>query len=77
MVPVFLWIRLRRKAGLPAGALMGELCILLGAERFLVEFWRLGPRWIAGLSVAQGLALLLVAVGVSGRCWSARTRRGL
>ncbi len=46
---------------------MGELGVLLGLERFVVEFWRLGPRGFAGLSVAQGLALLLIAVGLSGR----------
>ncbi len=63
MVPVFLWLRARRRAALPAGLLMAELCILMGAERFLAEYWRLGPRGAAGLSVSQWLALLLTAVG--------------
>jgi phosphatidylglycerol:prolipoprotein diacylglycerol transferase len=63
MVPVFLWIRKRKRARLPAGRLVSELCILLGAERFLAEFWRLGPRGTAGLSVSQWLALALAAVG--------------
>jgi phosphatidylglycerol:prolipoprotein diacylglycerol transferase len=65
MLPVFLWITARKRARLPAGLLVSQLCILMGAERFLTEFWRVGPKGPAGLSVAQWLALLLIALGGS------------
>ena len=67
MGPVFAWIWARRGRGLPSGALAWELAILMGAERFVVEFWRRGTPWLAGLTPSQWLALLLIAVGVIGR----------
>lgn len=67
MLPVYLWLRVRRRAALPAGALTFELFLLLGVERFLAEFWRLGERGPAGLTVSQWLALALAAIGVVGR----------
>jgi phosphatidylglycerol:prolipoprotein diacylglycerol transferase len=67
MVPVFAWLWTRRNARLPDGTLTFELCVLMGAERFVAEFWRLGEPVAAGLSVSQWLALVLVAVGLAGR----------
>jgi len=67
MVPVFAWLRARRTAGLPAGALAFELCMLMGSERFLAEFWRLDPYRAGGLSLSQWLALLLLILGIVGR----------
>ena len=66
MGPAFAWLWTRRDRGLPDGALSFELCVLMGAERFIAEFWRLGDR-IAGLTVSQWLALVLIAVGLAGR----------
>jgi phosphatidylglycerol:prolipoprotein diacylglycerol transferase len=70
MVPVFLWLRTRRRARLPAGSVAFELCILMGAERFVVEFWRLGLPGPAGLTTPQWLSLGLVAIGGLGRARS-------
>lgn len=74
MVPVAAWLWRRKDAGLPPGALSFELCMLLGAERFLIEFWRLGDRVALGLTVPQWIALGLLAVGVTGRA-ALRLRR--
>jgi phosphatidylglycerol:prolipoprotein diacylglycerol transferase len=67
MAPVFGWLWRRRQAHLPPGALTFELCMLMGLERFLVEFWRLGQPVAAGLTAAQWLALLLLLLGAAGR----------
>ena len=67
MAPVFLWLRARHKAALKPGALAFELCALMGAERFLVEFWRIEPRGIGGLTTAQWTALALAVIGIVGR----------
>jgi phosphatidylglycerol:prolipoprotein diacylglycerol transferase len=74
MVPVFAWLWTRRDADLPDGALSFELCVLMGAERFVAEFWRLGDRVAAGLTVSQWLALLLLAIGLTGRYLTAARR---
>jgi len=79
MVPVFAWLWRRRDAGLPGGALAFEACILMGTERFVVEFWRLGEPWALGLTPAQWLAMALVAIGIAGRyrtTVTGRSRRG-
>lgn len=75
MLPVFLWLRAPRRAELPAGARIFALCLLMGAERFLAEIWRLGPRGAAGLSPSQWLALGLCAIGVLGWLEAARRSR--
>jgi len=67
MLPAFLWLTRPAGRSLPAGALAFELCMLMGAERFLVEFWRLGERGALGLTTAQWLAIALFAVGAIGR----------
>ena len=67
MVPVFVWLWSRRETHLRPGALAFELCALMGAERFVVEFWRVSERVAAGLTLSQWLALLLIAIGLAGR----------
>ena len=67
MLPVYLWLRAREHARLPAGSVAFELCVLMGAERFVVEFWRAGVPGPAGLTTAQWLALGLLAIGGLGR----------
>ncbi len=60
---VFLW-RLRKRPK-PAGWLTGLTFILMGVERFLIEFIRVTtPSFIPGISVAQLMSLGLVVVGV-------------
>jgi phosphatidylglycerol:prolipoprotein diacylglycerol transferase len=49
-----------------AGWLFGVYCVLAGAERFVVEFFRAkDDRFIAGLTVAQVIAMAVAAVGVA------------
>jgi len=43
---------------------------LAGFSRFLVEFVRLNPRVLWGLSEAQLIALTMVAIGVTAYAWS-------
>ncbi len=60
-----LW-QLRGRAR-PAGWLFMLWLALAGMERFLVEFLRAkDDRFLAGLTVAQGISLAIVAVGVVG-----------
>src|SRR5712692_4797840 len=58
----YLW----RAAGkeLPRGSISARYLVLTGTARFLVEFIRLNPRTILGLSDAQVLSLLCVVVGL-------------
>jgi phosphatidylglycerol---prolipoprotein diacylglyceryl transferase len=57
----YLWRRARKP--MPAGVLTGEFLMLSGAERFLVEFIRINPHVILGMSNAQFTALLSIAAG--------------
>jgi len=77
MGPVFAWLWTRRDGRLPSGALAFELCILMGVERFVAEFWRLGHPVAAGLTLSQWLALLLATIGMAGRYRSAARPRSL
>jgi prolipoprotein diacylglyceryltransferase len=40
--------------------------MLAGIERFAIEFLRPNPRFIFGLSEAQLIALILLAIGMFG-----------
>jgi phosphatidylglycerol:prolipoprotein diacylglycerol transferase len=40
--------------------------VLAGIERLIVEFFRLNPRLLLGLSEAQVIAVILIAVGAVG-----------
>src|SRR5437762_2996377 len=66
-----LW-RLRREP-VPAGALLALYLVLSGVARFLVEFVRVNPRLLFGLTEAQLVSLALVALGgwwlLSRRAW--------
>jgi len=58
----YLW-RLGRKV-LPLGSISAAYLVLTGIARFLVEFLRLNPPTMLGLSNAQVMSLLCVAVGL-------------
>jgi phosphatidylglycerol:prolipoprotein diacylglycerol transferase len=48
------------------GWLFGMYCILAGVERFIVEFFRAkDDRFIAGLTVAQVIAITIATIGVA------------
>ena len=61
---VMFWIlwRLRRHAH-GAGWLFGMYCVLAGAERFVVEFFRAKGDVVGPLTSAQWVALAIAAVG--------------
>lgn len=68
-----LW-RLRHHRQAP-GWLFGAYCVLAGAERFTVEFFRAkDDRLLGGLTVAQGIACTIAAVGIA--VMAARRRPG-
>ena len=50
----------------PAGWLFMAYLVYSGAARFAVEFLRLNPRFLLGLSEAQLISALLIAVGIVG-----------
>jgi len=56
----------------PQGQVTAELFILMGAERFLVEFIRINPPVLFGLSNAQIASLFAVAGGV---VWLIRVKK--
>ena len=57
-----LW-RLATRGGRAGWWTFGWFLVLSGVERFLVEFVRRNPEWLAGLTQPQWLALGSVAVG--------------
>ncbi|PYP86385.1 MAG: hypothetical protein DMG65_18925 [Candidatus Angelobacter sp. Gp1-AA117] len=66
LIFLYLWKRGRRAIQHPlaAGVITGEFLILSGIERFLVEFLRINPRVILGMSNAQFTALLSIVAGI-------------
>lgn len=48
------------------GQMFYAYLVLAGIERFSVEFFRLNPRLLVGLSEAQIIALILIAIGATG-----------
>lgn len=63
-----LWTQRRRMEETP-GVLFGASLILLGIERFIVEFWRTNPPVLAGLSTAQLFSIFLVIFGIGFIFW--------
>jgi phosphatidylglycerol:prolipoprotein diacylglycerol transferase len=48
------------------GWLFGAYCVLAGAERFLVEFFRAkDDRFVGGFTMAQVIAVLFMALGAA------------
>jgi phosphatidylglycerol---prolipoprotein diacylglyceryl transferase len=60
-----LFINLAKKAR-PAGWLFMAYLVYSGAARFAVEFLRLNPRFVFGLSEAQLISALLIVAGIIG-----------
>src|SRR5579871_4672432 len=59
---VVLW-SMRRRGGVP-GRIFYLYLVLLGACRFMVEFLRINPRVLWGLSEAQLIAIAMMVIGV-------------
>jgi phosphatidylglycerol:prolipoprotein diacylglycerol transferase len=66
LIAVYLWRLGARRLGDPqsAGEVFARYLILTGAARFLVEYIKLNPAVLWGLSNAQCVALLSMAVGI-------------
>jgi phosphatidylglycerol:prolipoprotein diacylglycerol transferase len=63
----FFWVLWRWRAALrPDGKLFMLYLMLAGLERFAIEFLRINPRIVFGLSEAQLIALLLMIIGAVG-----------
>ena len=62
----YVWRRGKRAVQHPLapGVIVGEFLILSGLERFLVEFLRINPRVILGMSNAQFTAVLSIVAGI-------------
>lgn len=57
----FLW-KIRRR-NLPTGWIFGMYLILAGAERLIMEFWRINPRVAFGMSMAQIISIIIIIIG--------------
>jgi prolipoprotein diacylglyceryltransferase len=64
MVPIFLVLYRMAKKPQPGWYVFGWFLVLSGAERFLIEFLRRNPVWLLGLTAAQVLAIVSVAIGI-------------
>ncbi len=67
-----LWSQ-RRKLEVNPGVLLGASLILLGVERFFVEFWRLTPRVLGWMTAAQLFSIAAFIAGIIIIFW-ARSR---
>lgn len=67
-----LWSQ-RRKLEVNPGVLLGASLILLGVERFFVEFWRLTPRVLGWMTAAQLFSIVAFIAGIIIIFW-ARSR---
>lgn len=64
-VGIFAYLWGRRKGAHPWPLLFWEYLVLGGAARFLVEFIRINPRVLLGLTMAQWISLGLVILGTA------------
>lgn len=66
MVVIFFILWKLRKKNWPDGKLFTVYLILAGFERLLIEFIRLNPKILFGLSEAQVVSILLIVIGIIG-----------
>ena len=60
------------------GWLFGLYAVLLGLERFVIEFFRAkDDRFAAGLTYAQVIAIVFIALGLGLMAWRWRVRGGM
>jgi len=63
---IFVGLLISKKRFGPGG-LLGACLVLTSIARFIIEFWRVNPEVLWGLSEAQMVALVLTAIGA--RLW--------
>ena len=59
-----LWANRKRLEGTP-GLLWGSYLVLIGIERFSVEFYRTNEAWQLGLTMAQWISIALFTLGIA------------
>lgn len=65
ILAIFAYLWIIRKKPAPNGQLFGLALVLMGLERFLVEFLRMTtPSFVPGISVAQLMSLGILILGV-------------
>jgi phosphatidylglycerol:prolipoprotein diacylglycerol transferase len=73
-VAIFFVLLAMRKKVSSAGQILYSYLILAGLERFIVEFIRINPRIAFGLTEAQLISLVMIALGTAGWIWSTAHR---
>lgn len=63
---IFIILMKLRKFEWPAGKLFFIYCILNGVPRFMIEFIRLNPKVVFGMTQAQIIAILFIITGTIG-----------
>jgi phosphatidylglycerol:prolipoprotein diacylglycerol transferase len=61
---IFGLLKIMQKGEMPPGRLFWIYLVLASLARFVVEFWRINPGVLAGLTEAQVFGILLFAVGI-------------
>jgi phosphatidylglycerol---prolipoprotein diacylglyceryl transferase len=69
------WLWFRAGKPRPTGSILAEYLVLSGIARFLVEFLRINPRVLWGMSNAQFASLGCVAAGIALLVWTSRRSR--
>ncbi len=72
---IFLILWKFRKRNWTAGKLVMLYFILSSLSRFLVEFIRLNPRILMGLSQAQIISIVIFTIGMTGFIYLTKQRR--
>ena len=60
---IFFWLWAHRDRGWPDGSIFWWYLVLSGAARFVIEFVRVNPTVVWGLSSAQVTSVVLIVVG--------------
>ena len=60
---VFLYLRFMRGRESFTGNLMFKYLILIGLSRFSIEFIRINPKYLLGLSGAQIISIIMITIG--------------
>ena len=76
MVLIFLFLWKIRRRTKPDGTLFMIYLTAAALERFLIEFIRINPRMFLGLSEAQLISVVLLALGVYGVLYLKKGKRG-
>jgi len=61
---VFLYLRYRKHNKIFTGELIFEYLFLVGFSRFMIEFIRVNPKYIFGLTGAQYISIIMISVGM-------------